>query len=278
MGAVPHFLPYQGSKRRLAPHILAHFGVVRPARLFEPFAGSAALSLAALHAGLVDQIVLGDSLTPLVALWQAVLAAPDAVADGYAGLWSGDTSFEQVRAHYNAAPEPVALLYLLTRCVKNAPRWNEAGAFNQAPDRRRRGTAPDRLRRQLRAVSTLLHGRCQLRAGDAAATLADATPADLVYLDPPWQGTSTGRDRRYHAGLDLPRLVALLTDLRERHVPFLLSYDGQLGDRRYGEPLPAELRLRCVMLDAGRSSQATLTGRDDRTLESLYLSPDLAPV
>ena len=51
-------------------------------------------------------------------------------------------------------------------------------------------------------------------------------------------------------------------------MPFLLSYDGQMGARHYGEPLPAELGLRRVLLDAGRSSQATLSGRAERTLES----------
>jgi DNA adenine methylase len=271
----PHFLPYQGSKRRLAHHILAHLGNWRPARLFEPFAGSAALSLAAVHRRQVAQVVLGDSLAPLMQLWQSVLTAPDSVANDYERLWRGDATFEHVRARYNAAPEPVALLYLLARCVKNAPRWNEAGAFNQAPDRRRRGVAPDRLRRQLRAVAALLHGRCELRVGDARQTVADATAADLVYLDPPWQGTSSGRDRRYHAGFSLPQLLELLNELRNRRVPFLLSYDGQLGERRYGEPLPLALGLRRVMLDAGRSSQATLAGRAERTLESLYISAEM---
>lgn len=275
MATVPHFLPYQGSKRRLAAQILAH--VPQPAgRLFEPFAGSAAMSLAAVQAGRAQRVVLGDSLMPLAQLWQAVLDAPDAVADAYAALWQGEADFEQIRADYNRTHEPVALLYLLARCVKNAPRWNEAGAFNQAPDRRRRGVTPERLRGQLRSVAALLRGRCEVRAGDATRTLADTGPADLVYLDPPWQGTSTGRDRRYHSGLARTSLLGLLADLRARRVPFVLSYDGQLGARRYGEPLPAELGLRHVLLDAGRSTQSTLAGRAERTLESLYLSPELA--
>jgi DNA adenine methylase len=40
--------------------------------------------------------------------------------------------------------------------------------------------------------------------------------------------------------------------------------------------LPERLRLHLVELDAGRSSQATLLGRDEVTVESLYLSPALA--
>jgi hypothetical protein len=42
----------------------------------------------------------------------------------------------------------------------------------------------------------------------------------------------------------------------------------------YGEPLPADLADR-VLLDVGRSSQATLNGNDHITIESLYISRSL---
>ncbi len=43
---VPHHIPFQGSKRNLAPAILGYFAE-RVGTLIEPFAGSAALTLAA---------------------------------------------------------------------------------------------------------------------------------------------------------------------------------------------------------------------------------------
>jgi DNA adenine methylase len=49
-----------------------------------------------------------------------------------------------------------------------------------------------------------------------------------------------------------------------------------LGNRTYGKPLPAKLHLRLMEIDAGRSSQATLLGRSEMTVESLYLSPALS--
>ena len=55
-----------------------------------------------------------------------------------------------------------------------------------------------------------------------------------------------------------------------------MSYDGRLGERGYGRPLPARLDLTLVEIEAGRSSQATLPGRDEMTVESLYLSRALA--
>jgi DNA adenine methylase len=271
----PHFLPYQGSKRLLAPRILATVQGRRFARVIEPFAGSGAVTLAAAHADLADRYLLGESLKPLADLWSQVLSEPEVVAARYAELWQDPHGFGEVRQAYNQTHEPAALLYLLARCVKNAPRWSQTGAFNQAPDQRRRGVQPERLAGQLRAVSRLLHGRCEVQALDFAQVLRQAGPEDLVYLDPPWQGTSLGRDRRYHAGLTRERLVQVLAELRARRVPFLLSYDGRCGEREYAQPLPDSLGLTRRDLDAGRSSQATLAGRAEVTVESLYVSPEL---
>ncbi|MGH7489019.1 MAG: hypothetical protein ACREMY_25965, partial [bacterium] len=74
-----------------------------------------------------------------------------------------------------------------------------------------------------------------------------------------------------HAQLAREALVEGLAQLRARKVPFALSYDGATGGRHYGPALPAHLRLAHLLLDAGRSAQATLSGRDERTIESLYL-------
>lgn len=275
-------IPYQGSKRLLAPALLPL--LPRTERLFEPFAGSAALALAALSAGHTQHVVLGDSYGPLVALWQAIVDAPAELADSYASLWHEQHPdpaghYLAVRSHFGAAPTPAALLYLLARCVKNAPRWNAAGQFNQSADHRRRGTHPDRQRAQILAASRLLRGRCTLRCGDAAATTLDATAADAVYLDPPWQGTTEGRDRRYHAGLARTTLIDLLAQLQARKVAFVLSYDGALVDergqvlQRYGAPLPDELGCERRDITAGRSAQATLSGQRAVTVESAYLWP-----
>lgn len=108
-----------------------------------------------------------------------------------------------------------------------------------------------------------------------SAEKAEATEEDIVYMDPPYEGTSTGTDRRYHQGLDRKRLISILTDLNRRNVPFLLSYDGQCGDKTYGLVLPASLHLTRLELNAGRSSQATLNGRAEVTIESLYISNKL---
>jgi DNA adenine methylase len=273
---LPHPIPYQGSKRALAASILAAVEGRRFRRLYEPFAGSGALTLAAASRQIATHYVLSDSLAPLAALWRRLLADPAGLARDYAALWRAQARaadfYERVRDRFNRTRAPEALLYLLARCVKASPRFNRAGEFNQSPDRRRLGMSPERMARELAGAAALLAGRAEVRCTDFADALADAAPGDLVYLDPPWQGTTLGRDKRYHAGLSRERLVAVVEALRRRGIALLLSYDGRTGVREYGEPLPAQLGMRRLELVAGRSAQATLLGRDRVTVESLYVA------
>ncbi|MFH1465038.1 MAG: DNA adenine methylase [Pseudomonadota bacterium] len=275
----PQPLPYQGSKRRLAPAILARFPA-EVERLVEPFAGSAALSLAAASTGQARRFLLGDVLAPLASLWAEILGDPEALATAYAALWQAQLKdprghYDAVRRAFNAEGGAARLLYLLNRCVKGAVRFNRAGEFNQGPDNRRLGARPAVVRARLRAAHALLAGRAEVRAADYAALLAEATPADLVYLDPPWVGVSGTRDARYRQGLDLQRFLAELERANARGLRYLVSLDGRLGARCYGPALPASLGLRRIELPAGRSAQATLHGRVEETFESLYLGPGL---
>ncbi len=279
----PHPVPYQGSKRALA----ARIGLCVPRDVdvwFEPFAGSAAMTLWALEAGVARRYVIADVLMPITALWRSIIEAPEKTARHYGEIWSGQKPgdreyFNRVRARFNAEGDPVDLLYLICRCVKNAVRFNAAGYFTQSADNRRLGMAPARMTTAIAAASALMRGRTEVRHGDWLETTADAGPRDFLYLDPPYLGTTIGRDRRYVRQLQQADLIAGLEGLRARGVRFALSYDGMTGGKTYGAPLPDALDLTRLLLDAGTSAQATLSGRSERTIESLYLSPGLrAPV
>ena len=274
-----HPVPYQGSKRRLAPLIARHI----PAGVqvwFEPFAGSAAMTLYAARHALAKRFVIGDSLGGIVELWNGIVGQPQQTAARYRAVWSGQSPddadyFNRVRARYNLERDPVDLLYLICRCVKNSVRFNSSGEFTQSVDRRRLGMHPDRMRNAILGASQLLAGRVEFRHGDWLHTSTDATTRDFIYLDPPYLGTTIGRDKRYHQQLAQADLIDGLANLRARGVRFALSYDGSTGGRQYGPPLPEYLGLTRLLIDAGRSSQATLAGRDERTVESLYLSPGI---
>lgn len=277
--ALPHPIPYQGSKRNLASTI----GQFLPRRVetwFEPFAGSAAMTIWAAHRGLAEHYVIGDALEPIAELWRLMLADPDNIADRYEQIWksqghSGSEYFYRVRSRFNAERNPVDLLYLICRCVKNAIRFSSKGLFTQSVDKRRLGMHPVKMRTAISGAAAILREAAEVRSGDWLLTLARAGKNDFVYLDPPYLGTSIGRDKRYAEQMPRARLIAGLKWLREREIPFALSYDGSTGAKEYGLPLPSELGLRRMLLHAGPSSQATLSGRRALTLESLYLSPGL---
>ena len=272
-------IPYQGSKRSLAPRVSQLFPE-KIDTLFEPFAGSAAISIYAAHHKLAERFVIGDVYPELIKLWALIIDQPQELVRDYRALWSdqfkvGPTHFNEVRAAYNEDKDPVALLYLVARCVKNAVRFNSKGNFTQSVDKRRTGMQPDRLERSVLEVSRLLKGRTTLFTGDFRECIASAKKGDLVYMDPPYQGTTYGQDKRYAAGLSRERLIDVLHELNERDVPFILSYDGKTGDKTYGEPLPSSIDSDHLHIHAGRSSQATLSGRDQETVESLYVSKSL---
>ena len=276
---IPQPFQYQGSKRRLAPAILdylpASFG-----RLVEPFAGSAALSIATAIEGRAKSFWLNDLNKPLAALLQAIISEPEAVAEGYQSVWRSRDEitpdyYSDVRDQFNSSQDPVLLLYLIARCVKGAVRYNSDGRFNQSADKRRLGLQPHTLRKNLTSVSSLLKKRTRVTAKPFDAVLRETSAADIVYMDPPYQGVCTGRDSRYAASIEFESFLDSLQDLNARGVPYALSYDGRTGSKSYGVPLPSSLELEHVELDAGVSTQATLLGRDARTIESLYLSPFL---
>ena len=269
-------MPYQGSKRRIARHVLERLPD-RVDRVVEPFAGSAAISVHAVANLRAERVWLNDAHEPLMRLWDEILRNPSGLALGYARLWrprpvDGDKDYYTARDRFNELHDPADLLYVLARCAKAAVRYNGSGMFNNSPDKRRRGARPEEMRRRLLAVHGLLAGRTRLTSWGYEKVLRECTPADLVYMDPPYQGTCGRRDRRYWGEFSHSGLCDELEKLDRRHVPFVLSYDGRLGCRTYGQDLPESLGLRRIVIRAGRSAQSTLLGRADDTYESLYLS------
>ncbi len=279
-GLAPYPIPYQGSKRQLAPKILAYFPE-RFTRLVEPFAGSAALSLAAACHGRARSFWINDAHEPLIVLWQAIIDRPEELAAKYAALWKEQLGrereyYDAVREQFNMAARPEHFLYLLARCVKAAVRYNSDGQFNNSPDNRRKGARPATMRARIVGASRLLRGQTAITARDYLDVLSECTDADLIYMDPPYQGVCQSRDCRYAPRITHEAFCEALDGLNKRRRRYIVSYDGRTGDKAHGRPMPASLGLRQIELHAGRSTTATLLGRTDDTYESLYLSPTLA--
>ena len=282
-GKLPHIGQYQGSKRILAPQILS-FMPKKFHRLIEPFAGTAAVSVAAAAENRADVFYLNDLNAPLTNLLRKAIEEPSELAREYAALWNEQFSFGErhtqhffiIRDRFNQGEKfPANLLYLMSRCVKGAVRYGKNGNFNQSPDKRRHGAKPETLSANLRAVSRLLKGRTVFSSLDYRETLALAKPGDLVYMDPPYQGVTNVRDSRYVSGVPFREFVEAVGDLRRRGIDYLISYDGRRGETTYGEEIPAYFHCKKTLLNAGTSAQSTLLGRKDTTFEALYVSPTL---
>ena len=280
---VPHLVQYQGSKRILAPQILRYMPR-RFNRMVEPFAGSAAMTIAAAAERRAVSYLVNDLNGPLVGLIKAAVTNPSEFLRNYTSLWETQFSFPgghvahfyKVRDDFNAGDtSPANMLYLLARCVKGSVRYGRTGNFNQSPDKRRHGTSPSKLAGNLNCVSALLKGCTQFSAVDYREVFEWTVPGDVVYMDPPYQGVSETRDCRYLSGLPFDEFVESLEVLNRKGVDYLISYDGACGGREYGRDLPAELGCRKVMLKAGLSSQALFLGRKSVTYEALYVSKGL---
>ena len=282
-GTVPHIVQYQGSKRILAPQILSYMPR-RFGRLVEPFAGMAAVSIAVARQERAEGYLINDLNEPLLGVLRSAINTPSELIKSYSKVWNEQFEYERgsiehfykIRNDFNHGDQsPANMLYLLARCVKGSVRYGSNGQFNQSPDKRRNGTSPKTLKPNVEAISYYLKGRTEFMSKDYREVLEEVQPGDIVYMDPPYQGVSNARDRRYFSGINFLDFVDAVDRLNSRDVDFLISYDGKCGDKQYGEDLPEELGLQKVMLNAGLSSQSILLGKKQLTYEALYVSRGL---
>lgn len=279
---IPHPIPYQGSKRNLAADILRFFPQ-KIDRLIEPFAGSAAITIASAYYFKAEKFIVNDINEPLIKLWEKIVNEPQTIIRDYHHIWNKQLGNEeafyyQIRDNFNQTKEPKYLLFLLAKCVKAAVRYNTEGNFNQSPDKRRKGRLPENMRNDILHVSNILKDKATFYSVDYEAILDMATEADLVYMDPPYQGTAKNGGFRYMEDLNHENFIISLFKLNKRNIPFILSYDGRTDNKIYGEELPKELNLHKIEIDAGRSSIATLHSRNERTYEAVYISDNLASI
>jgi DNA adenine methylase len=280
MKTIPHPIQYQGSKRNLAPIILRYFPKDIN-RLIEPFAGSAAISIAAAANGLAKKFWINDLNQPLTELLKLMAEKPRELSELYEQIWNQQhpdsiTHFYRVRDDFNKTRDPRLFLYLLTRCVKGSIRYNSDGLLNQSPDKRRLGTRPETMRKNIMGLANLLQGKAEFTSLDYRDVFKKVEQTDLIYMDPPYQGVCGNRDARYYSGISHDEFVEALQELTARNLLFIISYDGRRGEKKFGEFLPKSLEMTRIEIEAGRSSQSTLLGHDEITYESLYISHALA--
>ncbi len=271
---------YQGSKRALAKAITKFFPT-QYNRLVEPFAGSAAISLHIAQQNLQKKFWLNDINHVLMDLVSLIIDNPEYITEKYKNIWNAcpdDTIyyFNHIRDEFNINPKPEYLLYLISRCIKGSIRYNNIGGFNQSADKRRLGTHPTNMARNLYSVAKIMYGRCEISKTDYKVVLKNVQKGDLIYLDPPYRGVSQEKKKIYHSAINHEEFIEQLDILNSKNIQYIVSYDGSSGDKLYGEDLPKYLNLKKYSLNAGLSSQSTLLGRHSLTLESLYVSETIS--
>ena len=216
----------------------AHRGIVRfilpyfpngVERLVEPFCGPGAVSVAAAAHGLAKQLWLSDSNESLMALWAEILERPNELVDRYEHLWiqqhrNRKEFFLRIRDEFNASHQPHLFLYLLARIVKGSIRYSSEGVFNQSADNRRSGMRPGIMRRQILGVHVLLSGKTRLSTADFRKVISESGQEDLIYMDPPYQGTSFTRDHRYYNGLRYAEFIEALRAMNDAGLSYIVSY------------------------------------------------------
>lgn len=286
MEKVPHLVQYQGSKRNLAPEIAKYIPNTTK-RIIEPFAGTGAVSIFAASHNICKEFVLNDINTPLVQMMKLCIEEPEMLVNEYSQIWQGQFAEDQnnidyffkIRDEFNEGKRDAGrMLFLLARVVKGAVRYNTQGFMNQSCDKRRYGTKPGIIEYNAYRISQLLKGKTEFYSVDYKELLDMVKIGDLVYLDPPYQGTSNKentRDNRYIQGVEFDEFVEVLVELNKKKIDYIVSYDGMTGDRKIGRTLPSYLKLTHMYINAGPSAQATLNGKNETTYESLYLSKNL---
>ncbi len=282
----PHLVQYQGSKRNIAKDIIKYIPT-GTTRIIEPFAGTCAVSILCAQERKCQNYWLNDINQPLANLMKECVEHPQELYEKYQQIWNRQFEdgtnnvdyFYRIRDLFNSGEQsPEMMLFLLARVVKGAVRYNDNGQMNQSCDKRRNGTKPEQIRKSAFGISELLKGKSVFTSLDYKDVLKQAVPGDLIYMDPPYQGTSKKdftRDNRYFQGVDFDEFVDELNKLNERNIDYIVSYDGMTGERKIGNDLPDYLSLSHLYINAGNSAQSTLNGKSEITYESLYLSKNI---
>jgi DNA adenine methylase len=99
---------YQGSKRNLAPKILSFFPNAF-GRLIEPFAGSAAITIACASENKTEHFLINDLNKPLVDLLKYVIENPEYVTKKYREIWS-DQKYDSIEHYYKKRKKYTSML------------------------------------------------------------------------------------------------------------------------------------------------------------------------
>jgi DNA adenine methylase len=239
----PSIVKWVGSKRSQTPRLVE---IIRPllkdsAEYFEPFAGSLAPFFALRQSGWSGPATLSDASLPLIRFWEEIAEAPErlwSVCEGLLAQEKEKTEGEREGLYYRCRKEfnselsygkpyrAALFLYLNQRGFNGLYRTNNQGYLTTSyGGLRNHFPARDTIQR----ASALL-ANASLHCADFEEVLDRAKAGDVVYADPPYNGTFTG----YSASFRTPeqrRLAECLKRLHRRGVHIIASNADTEGVR-----------------------------------------------
>ena len=268
MKSYPAVIKWSGSKRPVAKQLATY--ITYGETYFEPFLGGGAMMP-------YSQSKIGmasDIIPELIDLWNAIKTEPLIVAEEYKTRWSalqsrGPEVYYEVRDSFNATRNCFDFLFLTRTCVNGLIRYNTNGEFNNSFHLSRPGINPDSLRRILEQWSVAI-AKFTFVLCDYRELLTRAKKGDFVFLDPPYGGT---KDRYTRTPFDLNEFYLELDRLNSKGVKWMLTFDGEAGDRQYSYSPPPDLFTQKFSIHTGNSAfTKVMNSQKDSIQESVYLN------
>lgn len=236
MASSKPFLKWAGGKAKLAPFIAAHLPSQSRKRLIEPFAGSAALSLALDF----DAYLLNDTNPDLIGLFQTLKREKQSFIDYARSFFipanNQEGRYYELREQFNrsleTAERSALFVYLNRHAFNGLCRYNSKGLFNVPFGRYSSPYFPESEMQGFLAKSD----RIELMCGDFQTAFNLADGDDVVYCDPPYVPLSETASFTAYAkgGFDLDdqsRLAETAKNISEQSQGVLISNHDTLLTR-----------------------------------------------
>ncbi len=272
-GIVEPAIKWSGSKRLVAPDLSS---LIPPAkRYIEPFLGGGAM----LPFRQIDTAFVSDIIPELIELWKAIKNEPEKTANSYKIRWDrlqteGHQVYYEVRDNFNQTKNAFDFLFLTRTCVNGLIRYNEKGEFNNSFHLTRPGIHPKRLAEIIAKWHHYVK-KVDFLNIDYRETLQMADKNDFVFLDPPYGGT---KGRYTKTEFDVSAFYCELERLNHLGIKWVLTFDGEAGERSYDYHLPNELYAHKLCIKTGNSPFTKMMRTTiDAVNESVYLNFQPAP-
>ena len=267
---IPPVIKWSGSKRNVACQIGNYIPLAK--RYFEPFLGGGAL----LPFRKIQDGKASDIIPELISLWNAVKTNPETTANEYRKRWNrlqkeGYKVYYDIRDSFNATRNEHDFLFLTRTCVNGLIRYNDKGDFNNSFHLTRPCINPDTLSQIIRQWHFMIKDIDFLNC-DYRELIEDVTRDDFLFLDPPYGGT---KGRYTKERFDVLDFYMQLDKLNIIGAKWILTFDGNAGNRTYSYDLPKEIYTYKQTMTTGLSPFTKMMNTTiDVVEESVYFNFD----